>query len=229
MGNGSTYLDTLLFAVLPYVALVIFFLKTIERYRQQPFSFSSLSSQFLENEQHFWAVVPFHFGIIVVLTGHVVAFLLPRTLLWWNQVPLRLYILEASALVFGLLTLIGILGVVLRRSSHSKVRKVTSRADWILYALLIFQVASGVYVAIFHPWGSSWFASALTPYLWSIVKLNPLVTTMVGLPLAVKLHVVNLWLVLAFFPFTRLVHILVIPNMYLWRKPQVVRWYRRPI
>ena len=30
------------------------------------------------------------------------------------------------------------------------------------------------------------------------------------------------------FPFTRLVHILVVPNQYLFRKRQVVRWYRRP-
>jgi nitrate reductase gamma subunit len=41
-------------------------------------------------------------------------------------------------------------------------------------------------------------------------------------------HIVNAWLVIAFFPFTRLVHILVVPNHYLWRKRQVVRWYRRP-
>ena len=35
------------------------------------------------------------------------------------------------------------------------------------------------------------------------------------------------FLLILFFPFTRLVHILVVPNPYLWRKPQVVRWYRR--
>jgi len=29
-------------------------------------------------------------------------------------------------------------------------------------------------------------------------------------------------------PFTRLVHILVTPNPYFWRKNQVVRWYRAP-
>jgi len=30
---------------------------------------------------------------------------------------------------------------------------------------------------------------------------------------------------IGFFPFTRLVHILVVPNPYLWRRTQVVRWY----
>jgi nitrate reductase gamma subunit len=44
------------------------------------------------------------------------------------------------------------------------------------------------------------------------------------MPHFVKLHIVTAFLLIGFFPFTRLVHILVIPNPYLWRKPQVVRW-----
>ena len=41
--------------------------------------------------------------------------------------------------------------------------------------------------------------------------------------------IVNAYALIAFFPFSRLVHILVVPNPYLWRKPQVVRWsYGRP-
>jgi nitrate reductase gamma subunit len=37
--------------------------------------------------------------------------------------------------------------------------------------------------------------------------------------------------IVAYFPFTRLVHILVVPNPYLWRRTQVARWYgiRRPL
>jgi nitrate reductase gamma subunit len=41
----------------------------------------------------------------------------------------------------------------------------------------------------------------------------------------VKLHIVCAYVMIAFFPFTRLVHALVVPNPYLWRKTQVVRWY----
>jgi nitrate reductase gamma subunit len=41
-------------------------------------------------------------------------------------------------------------------------------------------------------------------------------------------HIINAYLLILLFPFTRLVHILVVPNPYLWRKPQVVRWYRKP-
>lgn len=219
------YLDPLLFAVLPYVAIVTFLLVSILRYRLRSFSYSSLSSQFLENKHHFWALVPFHYGILVVLGGHLVAFLVPRSVLAWNGHPVRLYVLEVSALIFGLLTLAGLVALVVRRVKDPKLRLVSSRADWIVLALIAVQVASGVLVAVFHPWGSSWFAAVATPYLWSLLELNPDIVVMAQMPWLVKTHIVNAWLLIGFFPFTRLVHILVVPNPYLWRRPQVVRWY----
>jgi len=228
MVDTASYLDPLMFAVLPYVVFFTFFLVTIQRYRMRTFSYSSLSSQFLENRRHFWGLVPFHYGILVVLAGHVVAFLFPRELLLFNSRPLRLYILEISALIFGLLTLVGLVASIARRFEVSKVRTVTSVSDWILYALLLIQVLSGIYIAVFHPWGSSWFAASVTPYLWSLVKMNPDITSIAAMPHSVKLHIVNAYLVIGFMPFTRLVHVLVVPNPYLWRRPQVVRWYRRP-
>lgn len=228
MSNAGGYLDQILFAILPYVAVVIFLLGTVQRYRAQTFTYSSLSSQFLENRHHFWGMVPFHYGILTVLAGHLTAFLIPRQILLWNSKPLRLWVLEATGLAFGLLTLIGLLGIVMRRFTDPKVKKVTTLADWILYALLLTQVFTGVYTAVFRPWGSSWFAAAAVPYLWSLLKLQPVVSAVAAMPWAVKIHIVNAWLVIGFFPFTRLVHVLVVPNPYLWRKRQVVRWYRRP-
>lgn len=219
------YLDEFLFAVVPYLAVFTLILMTIQRYRAQKFTYSSLSSQFLENRQHFWGLVPFHYGILAVIVGHVVAFLIPRQVLLWNSHPLRLFVLELSALVFALLTLIGLLALMGRRWTNSKVRLVTSPSDWVIYVLLLVQVVSGIYAAVMYPWGSSWFATSAAPYLWSLVKLNPDISYVASMPLMVKLHIINAFVIVGFFPFTRLVHILVIPNPYLWRKPQVVRWY----
>jgi nitrate reductase gamma subunit len=228
MANLVLSADVLLFVVLPYLVMAIFFLGTIMRYRKAPFSYSSLSSQFLENRLHFWALVPFHFGIIVVLVGHVVAFLIPRQVLLWNSRPLRLYILEVSALVFALLALVGIIASIHRRLAFSKIREVTTPLDWIVFALLFIQVLSGIAVAILHPWGSSWFAAILTPYLWSLVTFSPDPASVAGLPLLIQAHIVGAYVLIGLSPFSRLVHILVAPNPYLWRRPQVVRWYRRP-
>lgn len=227
MSSPLLVLDPILFAALPYAVFLSFFLGTIHRYRAEAFTYSSLSTQFLENRSHFWGSVPLHFGILIVLAGHVAAFLIPRELLLWNSRPLRLYILEVSALVFGILAVVGFMSAAARRYADAKVRVVTSRLDWAIYGLLILQAASGVYIAAFHPWGSSWFAASITPYLWSLVKFKPDITYLATMPLVVKLHIVDFYLLIGLFPFSRLVHILVVPNPYLWRKPQVVRWYSR--
>jgi nitrate reductase gamma subunit len=228
MTTAAFSLDLFLFGALPYVALALFFVASIARYcdRHRRFAFSSLSSQFLENRQHFWGLVPFHYGIIVVLLGHLVAFLVPRQVLLWNSRPLRLYILEVSALAFGLLTLVGLSAAIVRRASVPALLRVTNRRDWVVLALLLVQTVSGVAVAMMYPWGSSWYAAAAAPYLWSVFSLNPDVTSMAAMPWLVQLHIVNAWLLVAFAPFSRLVHVLVAPVPYLWRRPQVVRWYR---
>jgi nitrate reductase gamma subunit len=222
--------DLFLLGVLPYVALALFFIGTIARYRDRyaRFAFSSLSSQFLENRKHFWGLVPFHYGIIVVLMGHLVAFLVPRQVLLWNSQPLRLYILEVSALAFGILTVVGLVAAVLRRLSVSALLRVTNKRDWVVLALLLTQAVTGVGVALTYRWGSSWFAATAAPYLWSVFTLTPDVTVMSVMPWLVKVHVINAWLLIAFAPFSRLVHVLVAPLPYLWRRPQVVRWYRAP-
>lgn len=217
--------DYLFLVVLPYLSLIVFFFVSIRRYLLQTFTYSSLSSQFLENQQHFWAVVPFHYGIIFLFFGHLTAFLIPRQVLLWNSVPFRLYILEIVAFVFGVLALVGLISILIRRITDPKIKLVTSFADWIILSLFLVQIFTGLYTAVFHGWGSSWFAATLTPYLWSVIKLNPDISYVIAMPLMVKLHIIGAYVMIALFPFTRLVHVLVVPNPYLWRKPQVVRWY----
>jgi len=218
------YLNTIFFIVLPYLALFSFFLISILRYTRRAFTYSSLSSQFLENKFHFWALVPFHFGILFILFGHLVGLLFPSQVLLWNSVPLRLYILEISAFIGGIFTLVGLVNIVIRRLTDSKSRIVTSFADWIVLTILIIQVFSGLYTAAFHSWGSSWFATSATPYLWSIFTLAPDISFISAMPFMVKLHIIGAYIIVFLFPFTRLVHVLVVPNPYLWRRPQVVRW-----
>ncbi len=218
------YLDIFLFAVLPYVALVSIVVVSYLRYKMQRFSYSSLSSQFLENRLHFWSMVPFHYGIIVVLLGHLVAFLVPEAILAWNGQPMRLFILETTTLIFAILTVVGIVGAMVRRNSNPKVAVVTSQTDWVLIILLLIQIITGIVTAVFMKWGSSWFASSAAPYLWSLVTLSPELSYIITMPFFVKLHIVGAFVLVGFFPFTRLVHVLVTPLHYFNRKKQVVIW-----
>lgn len=216
--------DLLLFVILPYLSLGTFLLVTIQRYRQRTFSYSSLSSQFLENRQHFWSSVPFHYGLLFVLALHIAGLFIPDTILAWNAEPVRLFMTEITGLAMALLALVGLVNIFIRRSNDSKAKKVTTKSDWVIYILLAVQIISGIYVAVYQGWGSSWFATNAAPWLWSIFTLQPDITYVAAMPLSVKVHVINAWLLIGFFPFTRLVHVLVVPNPYLWRRTQIVLW-----
>jgi nitrate reductase gamma subunit len=220
-------LDQFLYGVFPYVAITLAIVGTIWRYFSDRFSYTSLSSQFLENRQLFWGSVPWHYGILVILTGHLVAFLIPRSVLAWNGEPWRLYVLEASALAFGFLTLWGLLALIFRRFSSARIRVVTSPMDVVLLLALLVQVVAGLWVAIFFRWGSSWYAAFAVPYLKSLFTLSPDVALVSNLPFMAQVHILGAFVLLLLLPFTRLVHFLAFPIAYLWRPYQVVIWNRK--
>lgn len=212
------------FAVLPYLAILSLLLGSLYRYTYSGFQVSSLSSQFLESKQLYFGSRPFHWGLIFLFFGHLTAFLVPRSVLAWNQVPLRLQILELTALAFGFIVLAGLIILVIRRFKTKRLYLVTSRMDIFVYLLLLVQVISGLWTAYFFRWGSSWFAMVLTPYLYSIFKFNPDVAAVTQLPFMIRLHIVSAFILIAMIPFTRFMHFLVYPFAYLWRPYQLVIW-----
>lgn len=221
-------LDTMLFAVFPYVAVVLAVVVGISRYFGDRFSFSSLSSQFLENRALFWGSVPFHYGILLVLLAHLLALVFPAQWAALIAEPIRLYVLEVTGLALGALALVGLAVLIVRRLRQPRVLVVTSAADWVLLAILFGQVALGFWVALVYRWGSDWYLHTAVPWLISLGSLSPQVEYVTALPWAVKLHMLGGFVLVAVFPFTRLVHLVTFPVTYLWRPWQVVIWNRRP-
>ncbi len=217
-------LDVLLFGALPYAALAVFLVVTIVRYRRDPYTFSTLSSQFLETKRLFWGSVPFHIGLAVLFFGHLLAFAFPRHLTMWNAVPVRLFVLESTAFAAALLALFGLCVLIWRRLGSARLKANTSVMDIVVYAALLFEIGTGIWVAVTLRWGSAWFTHTAAPYLWSVVTFSPDIQRVAELPLAVKVHIVGAWVLIALFGFTRLVHALVAPLPYLWRPVQVVIW-----
>lgn len=217
-------LNAFLFVGFPYAAILVFVIGLTLRYRNRGFTISSLSSQFLEGRKLFWGVVPFHVGLLVVMTGHLLAFLVPSAILGWNADPLRLIILEVSAFTFGLSVLVGLVALMARRLTDPRVRAVTTPMDIFIEVLLLIQVILGCWVALGYRWGASWFAADLTPYLWSLLTLTPETAAVNALPVVIKLHIFFAFLLMFMVPFTRLAHVFVAPLHYLVRPYQQVIW-----
>ncbi|MDE2026928.1 MAG: respiratory nitrate reductase subunit gamma [Candidatus Omnitrophica bacterium] len=216
--------DILLFIVLPYSSIIVFLGGVFFVMRNTPFKVSSLSSQFLERDALFFGSVPFHVGMLVVFLLHLSAFLIPKTVLSFNSFPVRLMILETTGFVFAMSFLIGIIILLLRRMISSRVRAVTTWVDIVVELMLLYQVILGCTIALNFRWGSSWFAADLSPYLWSLIKLNPHTDAIIAMPLVIKTHVVTAFLILLMIPFSRLMHLLMAPFHYMWRPYQQVIW-----
>ena len=222
--NGTGAINVLMFLVLPYLSFGIFIVGTIYRYTKKGYQVSSLSSQFIEGKQLFWGSQPFHWGILFLFVGHLTAFLFPRTVLAWNGEPVRLLILELSSFAFGLAALLGLVLLIKRRLTNKSLLVVTNKMDMVVYVILFTQILSGLGVAFFVRWGSSWFASVLTPYLRSVFVFDPDISAVSAMPWWIQLHIISAFLIIAIIPFTRFMHFLVAPIDYAWRKYQLVVW-----
>ncbi len=219
-------MDNLLYGIFPYVALSLAGVGGVYRYYGTRFSYSSLSSQFLENRLLFWGSVPWHYGIVLVLLAHLFGALFREASASLLDDSIRLFVLELMGMSLGLFALLGIVILVFRRMSQGKVLTITSLMDWILLAALFAQVAAGVSIALFYRWGSLWYLDTAVPWLRSIGRLSPDYSTISPLPWIAKFHIFNAFIVFLLFPFTRLVHVFTFPVTYLWRPYQVVAWNR---
>ena len=220
--------NTLLFGVVPYVVVALALVVTVVRWRQHPFSVSSLSSQLLESRKLYWGSIPFHWGLSLILVGHLAALVVPRGFEIWNGSPLRLVLLEITGLALALWSAVGVAVLLYRRLSEPRIRRVTSVMDLVVLAVLAIQIGSGIWIAIGYRWGSYWGTAVFVPYVRSLLSFQPEPGYVDPLPFALKLHVLAFFAFLALFPFSRLVHIITLPVHYLFRPWQRVTADRHP-
>jgi nitrate reductase gamma subunit len=222
-------MDGFFFIALPYVALVLAFGVGIYRYIFNRYTYSSLSSQILENRKLFWGSVTWHYGITLILLAHLLAAFLPGVAEWILGGNIRRFVLELTGIALGLYTLFGLIVLIARRlAPRSLAQTATTYMDGVVLFILLVQVASGVGVAIFNRWGGLWYVRTAVPWFWSLARLHPDASIVNTMPILPSLHFVTGFIVILLFPFSRLVHLIVFPIHYLWRPRQVVIWNRKP-
>jgi nitrate reductase gamma subunit len=217
-------LDLILFIALPYVALTTLIVGSIWRFRTNRFSYSALSSQFLESRRLLWGSVPWHIGVLILFVGHLLPFLFPAA--WQTLAAHRpiLIAVESIGVAAALLAIAGLSVLFFRRLTDARLQRVTTAMDLVIVGILLTQVVTGLGVAMLHRWGARWSAGTLAPYLWELLTLRPDVARVAGLPPLVKIHLSGAWIIFLLLPFSRLVHVFSLPLQYLLRPPQIVLW-----
>src|SRR5579875_11742 len=217
-------IDSVLFIALPYLAIFVCVFGSIYRIRRQPITYSSLSSQFLENQGLLWGSVPWHIGILLILLGHFIAFLMPS--LWQGAMSHAVVLAGVESLGLGLAIVctVGLVVLGVRRITSARIQAVTSGMDLIVLLLLLAQVGLGLATAVMYRSGALWCSATTTPYVWSIVSFHPDMSFVQDMPVIIKGHIVGAWLLILLTLFSRLIHMFAVPFQYLFRPPQQVVW-----
>ncbi len=219
-------LDFIIFVILPYFAIALAVFVTPYRYLTNKLDWSAFSTQFLEKKKLVWGSIPWHYGVILILAGHLIGFLFPSTIQSILSGVKAIIAMESIALTFGLLALFGSIVLLIRRSFSGILRSVTGYMDWILLLLVFIQAGTGVYMGLFVRWGMEWYLHTAVPWLYSLLIFQPDVAIVSGLPAVFKLHVTGAFLILALLPFTKFVHFLFLPLDFIKDPPLLYRWAR---
>jgi respiratory nitrate reductase gamma subunit len=218
-----------LWIILPYAAITAFVVGHWFRYRHDQFSWTSRSTQLLDRRILGWASPMFHYGALAAVGGHVIGLCIPASATSAVGVTETTYrwVAAIAGGAAGAATLIGFLGLLYRRLTSDRVRRNTTRVDFLTYLLLTVLILLGCYMTFVHNLATH------APYnyrptigLWwrSIFYLQPNVAAVNGAPLVYQLHAIIAWVFWGSFAFSRLVHAWSIPLQYLGR-PYIL--YRR--
>lgn len=220
--NGLPFV---LWVALPYAAIAVFVVGHIWRFRYDKFGWTTRSSQTYENKLLQWGSPMFHFGILMVIAGHVVGLFIPREWLYAIGVSEEIYHVGATVLgtFAAVLTLAGLAILIYRRRTVGPVFLATTVMDKVMYvflgATLLFGTAATVVHQVFG--GGFHYRETVSPWIRSIFGFQPQPELMLDVPLLFQLHVVTAMLLFALWPFTRLVHVFSAPVGYLFR-PYIV-------
>jgi nitrate reductase gamma subunit len=217
--------DSAFFIVFPYLCLTVFVLGHLYRYMTDRYGWNARSSEFLEKDALRYGSILFHVGILLTLAGHTGGLLIPQHVFDQLGIDSKTHLAVAywSGLGVGIAAFIGSLLLLWRRISDHRVKAAGTANDLATLGGLAIVVGLGLYNVIF---GHFNVLDTVAPWIRGVLIFRPDAALMRTVPLSYKIHVLSALALLAFSPFSRLVHIWSAPIFYFIRRPIVFR--RKP-
>ena len=218
-------MNTFFYGALPYIAFTILVLGTAARYLFFERGWTTKSSEFLEKKQMRFAVPIFHIGLLMALGGHSLGILVPKFVTETAGIDEATYHMMSlqGGIPAGFVRYLGLLLLIVRRTSTDRLTVYTSQMDKLLYAVLAFTILTGCWGTLSNISAGFDYRESISPWFRSLLMLSPDVSLMSAVPLPFQLHMLGWMLTAILFPFTRLVHCLSFPFVWLWRSRLVYR------
>lgn len=215
MGN---YLNNLLFTYLPHIAFAVFWFGLITRIIYANKSIQARSTQLLADSRIRPGSNLFHAGILAVLLGHFTLFI-PEKLyhLIMTTETKRLIALSMGSL-FGVMASIGMVLLVYRRFFVTSVKKTSSFHDYFIIILLLAEAALGLISVATTAQGTVEQYSALGVWAQKVITFQPDAGAVIAShSIIYKIHIFLGLVIIMIFPYTKLMHMLVMPLVYFFK------------
>lgn len=224
--NMENYINNLLFTYLPHIAMAVFWFGLITRIILTSKSIQANSSQFLSHGGLRLGSNMFHYAIIIVFFGHFTGLFTPAKLyhLVMTTETKRIIAMIMGS-IFGLLSLAGIIILIVRRINSERVNHNSSVQDYLIAFLLMFEISLGMFSVSQTAGSSVENYAALGIWAQKIITFQPDAASVIAdHSLIYKLHIVTGLLIFIIFPYTKLMHMIMLPVAYYVRSGyQLVR------
>jgi nitrate reductase gamma subunit len=214
--------DNFFFVGLPYITVVLFFGGITYRAFSGSMSGHRGKWDWTARGDYLWttrstgffgrasigpAALCLHWGIVTLFFAHLIGFIGGAYgFASWVDV------FRWVGLGGGILFLYGVVWALVRRATIPQVKAMSTPDDYIILLFLILIAGLGLYQsAIQLVFGVSY---SVGPWLGSILRLQPDASMIAGAPLVNKLHIIVALTFFAYFPFTKLVHVISFPFGY---------------
>jgi nitrate reductase gamma subunit len=220
------YINNLLFTYLPHIAMAVFWFGLITRIVLTSKSIQANSSQFLSKKGLRLGSSLFHFAIIMVFIGHFTGLFTPESLYHLvisTEMKRILAIIMGS--VFGLLSITGIIILIVRRTRNDRIRLNSSFQDYFVVFLLLVEMTLGMMSITQTASSSVENYAALGIWAQKIITFQPDAASVIAdHSIIYKIHIVVGLFIFIVFPYTKLMHMIMMPVAYYIRSGyQLVR------
>jgi nitrate reductase gamma subunit len=213
--------------IFPYIVGTILVVASVYRFVFRGTSWHAPSTEIFEKKWLKIGSLLFHWGILFAFIGHVMGVLIPIEFYESIGVTDHLYHFGAIAGggIAGLMVVIGLIILLIRKFSNPRVKVHASFADYFTVIWLIVVAGLGTYMTLVYNTTVVAYEYRVTigPWFRSLFTLQPEYELMTAVPLLFQLHVLSSFILFAAIPFTQLIHMFSFPGRYPTRAPQQYR------
>lgn len=221
----ENYINNFLFTYLPHIAFAVFWFGLITRIVYANRTIQAKSTQLLARNGIRSGSNLFHVGIIAVFLGHFTLFIPEKVYHLVMTTETKRLVALSMGTFFGIMALVGMIILIWRRFFVDNLKKTSTFHDYFIIILLLAEAALGLTSVGTTAAGTVPQYAALGEWAQKVITFQPDAGAVIAShSIIYKIHILIGLIIIMIFPYTKLMHMLVVPVAYFFRSGfQLVR------